>query len=95
MVRKGYFLEDFEDAFRRYLPSQNATPQQPLNDKNLEQNQNATDSSSVADQNGHKSSPDNDCRGVAFQEGGKGETTSKDVDDEPPASSEEETEWTL
>jgi hypothetical protein len=92
-----YCLEDFKDTFSRYLPSRNATPQQTLNDKDLEQNQNATPSNHVADKNRHKPLSDNVCRGVADGEGGKednsDEYTENGDDDAAAGSDEEETEW--
>ena len=74
---KGYLLDDFMDAFRRYLPDnqslippfQNATPQQALFDNKLRQNQIATREADAAVKNGHKSLPVNNVADVADWKG--------------------------
>ena len=53
-IRKGYELNSFEDAFKRYilitLPVSNVTPLQTNNINELDENQNFTDINKVTDE---------------------------------------------
>ena len=64
-VKKGYRLEDFNEAFARYLPSQNATTLQRSDDKAFSDIQKATENSRVAFQKPLKPAPHKDCSVVA------------------------------
>lgn len=68
-VPKGYMLEQFEEAFKRYLPSgtpkKSATPLQPSNHTAYSDFESATQGPSVADQNGLKVTAGAGCSGVA------------------------------
>ena len=98
-VLKGYALEDFSDAFCRYLPSPSATALPALNDNGLEQNQSATDLGVVADENYRKPLENNGGSAVADRNGGKDGNYRKDNEnhDEDPESGteEEDSEWIL
>jgi putative DNA primase/helicase len=71
-VPKGYTLDQFGDAFGRYLPPQSATPLQANNGKGLEDFSAATITRSVADKNTGKSDYVNDVADVADLKGVKG-----------------------
>jgi hypothetical protein len=68
-VPKGYMLEQFEEVFKRYLPSgtpkKSATPLQPSNHAAYSDFESATQGPSVADQNGLKVTAGACCSGVA------------------------------
>lgn len=68
-VPKGYMLEQFEEAFKRYLPSgtpkKSATPLQPSNHAAYSDFESATQGPSVADKNGLKVTAGAGCSGVA------------------------------
>lgn len=70
VVKKGFTIEQFKDAFNRYLPNnppQTATPLQPNDIKACGGFQNATESKSVADKNSLKPLQGKECSDVAFQ----------------------------
>lgn len=70
VVKKGFTIEQFKDAFNRYLPknpSQTATTLQPNDSKACSGFQTATESKSVADKNSSKALQGKECSGVAFQ----------------------------
>jgi len=76
-IRKGYELDSFKDAFKRYITTlppdplvQSATPLQYNNIKYLHQNQSATKGNHVADEKHPKLLKLNDCSGVADGEEG-------------------------
>jgi putative DNA primase/helicase len=62
---KGYLLEWFEDAFRRYLPDPSATPQHSHVFNDLAECRSATEAEPVADLIGPKSLEQQHCCGVA------------------------------
>lgn len=66
---KGYMREQFEEAFKRYLPGDTpattATPQQPSNHAAYSDFGTATRAATVADQNGLKATAGAGCCGVA------------------------------
>lgn len=63
-VSKGYWKEDFQDAFARYLPVQNDTPLHPSNTDGNSRPQNVTHQFDVTDQSCLKSAEILDCNGV-------------------------------
>jgi len=77
---KGYELQQFEDAFKRYLshaftptpPIQSATPQQINDNRQLPEVQSATRINDVALANPRKPAMVTDCGGVALQKEGIG-----------------------
>jgi hypothetical protein len=66
---KGYCRCDFADAFSRYLPSENATPQQASNINKLDEKKTATEKSSVADHCSEKASNINGVALLRFKTG--------------------------
>jgi len=63
---KGYLLEDFNDAFPRYLDDLSVTPSQPNSDKGCSEDQSVTDVTDgsvtpVTDEESPKPAPHNDC----------------------------------
>lgn len=70
---KGYKLEQFEEAFKRYLPGDTpattATTQQPSNHAAYRDFGTATRAATVADENGLKATDGAGCCGVADQKG--------------------------
>ena len=73
---RGYNLDDFSDAFPRYLPSPSATPQQTNEINVLPQIPSATSTPNVADRKPDKPLKNNECCGVADEtphRGGKGD----------------------
>jgi hypothetical protein len=70
-VPKGYYLEQFVDVFKRYLPDtypfQTATPLQRDNHAGLREFQTATRNHHVADQKPPEAAPLLNCSGVADQ----------------------------
>jgi putative DNA primase/helicase len=67
---RGYNLDDFKDAFSRYIPEtpiQTATPQQVRKNKDLEQNQGATQKNDVAVKNSSKQLNLGNCCTVAVE----------------------------
>ena len=74
---KGYYKDDFKEAWERYLspdaedpPAEAATPPHTCGDKDLRQSQGATDDPGVADENGRNPLSDKACGGVAPPAGG-------------------------
>ncbi|CAO1659123.1 DUF3631 domain-containing protein [Salinicola sp. NYA28a] len=67
--KKGYLLEDFRDAFKRYLsavsPVSSATPRQASNHAGFSDTASATTRENVADKNQRQASNRAGCRGVA------------------------------
>jgi hypothetical protein len=72
-IQKGYELEQFTDAFARYLPAQSATSATTKTSKDLDDFISATPPRSVADKKDAKLHPFNDVADVADRNGGKGE----------------------
>ena len=72
---RGYLADQFADAFRRYLPSQSATPQQSRNSGGYSAGRSATQAPNVADESGPKPAEDWECCGVADEKGARGENT--------------------
>jgi len=73
-VYKGYELEDFADAFSRYLPpAQSATPATAMKDKGLGENSPATSAPDVADKNHDKLNDNNLVADVADKAGDGGD----------------------
>ncbi len=70
--KKGYLLEKFKDAFKRYV--QTATTRQASDDAGCGQFQTATIGKGVALENPLQPSNDAGCHGVAFQTEGKEES---------------------
>jgi hypothetical protein len=74
---KGYYLQQFEEAFSRYLdPAEASEPQHrnnPYETGTSEPFQSATAETEVADRKCEKPSNDGPCCGVAVQKGGSGE----------------------
>src|SRR5262249_338416 len=70
-VPKGYSLDQFVDAFARYLPSQSATTLQSNNDNHLGSNESATDPLYVADEKWPEPRTFNDVADVADTNGVK------------------------
>jgi hypothetical protein len=66
---RGYTFDQFEDAFRRYLPAQSATPQHARGFSHLADYQSATGAMGVADWIGAKSLNGQECCGVADRDG--------------------------
>lgn len=69
--RKGYELDSFKDAFKRYItsfspnpPASSVTPRQSNNINNLDSNQSVTDKNDVTDEKHHNSLNLNDCHDV-------------------------------
>lgn len=74
-VKKGYKVEDFNDAFERYLsipPNPNATTLQSSNGGGYSQISNATKKNHVANENALQPSKDGECSVVANRNGGTG-----------------------
>jgi hypothetical protein len=63
---KGYYSNAFEDAFERYLPPQNATPQQAYSHSDCWVLKNATEGEGVAFSKPQQAYSHSDCCGVAF-----------------------------
>jgi putative DNA primase/helicase len=68
---KGYAVEDFEDAFARYLPSLSATPPQTVASAAFRDSRSATAGADVADEKRGKPLGDNSCGGVADRNPGE------------------------
>ncbi|MFB3076402.1 MAG: DUF3631 domain-containing protein, partial [Lysobacterales bacterium] len=71
--KKGYLVENFRDAFKRYV--QAATTRQASDDAACSQFQTATEGTSVALENPPQPSNDAGCHVVAFQSEEEGENT--------------------
>ncbi len=68
-VVRSYKLEDFNDAFTRYLGVKSATPLQSTDSNASSTNQNATNKSDVALSKSLKAAPDKGCSTVALSKG--------------------------
>jgi len=71
---KGYTLQQFNDAFRRYIPFSSATPQQTHKNNTLRDFSSATNGINVADENQANSLNLQKCCGVADRNGENEET---------------------
>jgi hypothetical protein len=74
--RKGYELESYNDAFKRYIPPthpvSSVTTEQPNNINEIHQNQSVTDKNDVTDEKQRKLFNVNDCYDVTDEKGGTG-----------------------
>lgn len=72
VVKSGYELSQFDDAFKRYIPDvgiQNVTTLQPTPHKAYSENQSVTQKNDVTFQKPLKPTPHKDCNDVTFQNG--------------------------
>jgi len=86
VVRKGYGLDSFKEAFKRYLPEKgnlSATPLQNSNINGLGANLSATQSNTVADKNSEKPIQNKACSGVADRKQGTGQQVQSVADSMP------------
>jgi len=69
---KGYELRQFDDAFRRYLPSQPVTRSQPASQSGITNNQSGHTDQNVTALKTPKPAPHNGCDRVTAQHSGHG-----------------------
>lgn len=76
VVKSGYELSQFDDAFKRYIHDagiQNVTTLQPTSHKAYSENQSVTQKNDVTFQKPLKPTPHKDCNDVTFQNGVTGD----------------------